>query len=156
MSTFLPHDPTPEEENNARAVIAALFDADTRGRNHAVLTPAEADVVEALRLRIRARLRHQGHEDKGAYGEAARRLVRAAQDVRFEQDRMTARHVAPIRRTHEDGTVCARKKNACTRTHVGYRAECQAAGCDWSDEQPIRAIVEENKRAHLHRAGEAR
>ncbi|MGI5223598.1 hypothetical protein [Actinoallomurus sp. CA-142502] len=81
-------------------------------------------------------------------------VEKALKELKAEQ-RKTARHTAPIRRTHKDGTVCGLKSTAaCDQPHVGYKAECSAG--DWQAESPTRAIVEEQKRTHLWQAGGAR
>lgn len=66
---------------------------------------------------------------------------------------MGARHLAPIRRRHEDGTSCTGRAADCFKVHTVYFAACQADDCDWTSDSPTRAIVEEAKRIHQRRAG---
>lgn len=78
--TFLPHDGTPEEQHAAGNLSGVLGKAASLGR-WSMLTPAEIDLLTALRLRLRSRF---GLDEPGAYEEMTERLLAAAKAISEE------------------------------------------------------------------------
>lgn len=81
MSNFLPHEPTPEERQKAADLVNALCKVEELGRGHELLTGGELAVVEAMRFRVRARVRQTGFADAAAYEEVTKRLLSSARSI---------------------------------------------------------------------------